>query len=505
MHFFTGTGNYSMQTDLRLFFFSFLFLLAVSGVYVATSVGVRLDHLVVYISSVVIFLLFLFNKAHLCINKEVFLILLSMLCLVALGVLVILLTGHEVSLLTIVASLENYVQPIAIILIACFIAASCGNISVDDLFARVCRLFLIFLVFNVFLSFLLFYFNPREYLSLIGGSGDPLGVTVVERALIGGRNAGVFNQPIEGGVAYALGILVWVYLFKKNGCRLPSLWMILQFFIVIVGGILGGSKIFYIIGSVVALLFMLPLRNYVALASIKFIMTGVLVLGSFFYVADHWKGALPIKRGYVYFNRLLVSAGSAGLPKTASTGDIKIGSEKSIGSAGVPKIDSTGQHPNYFSGSYLVNSIDACGRYAVKFIDVYSSGRFSSNSSIFLNFSKILSESPVYGYGFGGYRTSDNGLLDVLSIGGLTGGFLYSALFVLVFYMGFTAPAKVRTEANLLLAIWLVLLVSSAGAPILTANRIAFVIWIMTTLLVLVLGKRPRLISIKKMARIDAL
>lgn len=497
MHFFTGTGNYSMRTDLRLFFFSSLFLIAVSGIYVATSVGVRLDHLVVYISSVIIFLLFLFNRVHLCINREVFLILLSMLCLVALGVLVILFNGHEVSLLTILASLENYVQPIAIILIACFIAASCENISVVDLFSRVCRLFLIFLVFNVFLSFLLFYFNPREYLSLIGGSGsgDPFGMTVVERALLGGRNAGVFNQPIEGGVAYALGILVWIYLFKKNGSRLPSLWMILQFFIVIVGGILGGSKIFYIIGSVVALLFMLPLRNYVALASIKFIMTGVLVLGSFFYVADHWNGALPIKRGYVYFDRLLVSA------------DMKIGSEKSIGPAGArgsEKTDSTGPRSSYVvkfidaCGSYLVKFIDACSRYAGKFINVYSSGRFSRNSTIFQNVTKILSESPVYGYGFGGYRTSDNGLLDVLSIGGLIGVFLYSALFVFVFYLGFTAPAKVRTEGNLLLAIWSVLLVSSAGAPILTANRIAFVIWIMTTLLVLVLGKNPRLISIKK-------
>jgi len=466
---------------------------------VVTSVGFRLDHLVVYISSVVIFLLFLFNKAHLCINKEVFLILLSMLCLVALGVLVILFNGHEVSLLTVLASLENYVQPIAIILIACFIAASCENISVDDLFARVCKLFLVFLVLNVFLSLSLFYFNPREYLSLIGGSGggDPLGMTVVERALIGGRNAGVFNQPIEGGVAYALGILVWVYLFKKNGSRLPSIWMSLQFFIVIVGGILGGSKIFYIIGCVVALLFMLPLRNYVALASIKFIMTGVLVLGSFFYMADHWNGALPIKRGYVYFNRLLVSS------------DIKTPSKNVIGPAGGTKADSTGPRSSDVSGSYIVNfidvcgryladGIDACGRYAVKFFDVYTSGRFSRNSAIFQNVTKILSESPVYGYGFGGYRTSDNALLDVLSIGGLMGVFLYSALFVLVFYLGFTAPAKVRTEANLLLAIWSVLLVSSAGAPILTANRIAFVIWIMTTLLVLAVGKRPRLISIKK-------
>lgn len=498
MHFFTGKGSYSMQTNLRLFFFSSLFLIAVSGIYVATSVGVRLDHLVVYISSVIIFLLFLFNRAHLCINKEVFLILLSMLCLVALGVLVILINGHGVSLLTVLASLENYVQPIAIILIACFIAASCENISVVDLFSRVCRLFLIFLVFNVFLSFLLFYFNPREYLSLIGGSGDLLGVTVVERALIGGRNAGVFNQPIEGGVAYALGILFWAYLFKKNGSRLPSLWMSLQFFIVIVGGILGGSKIFYIIGSVVALLFMLPLRNYAALASIKFIMTGVLVLGSFFYVADHWNGALPIKRGYVYFNRLLVS------------GDITIGSEKPIGStgsAGSAGSEKTDSVVNLIDacGSYVANSIDVCANYAVKFIDVYSSGRFSRNSTIFQNVTKILSESPVYGYGFGGYRTSDNALLDVLSIGGLIGVFFYSALFVFVFYLGFTAPAKVRTEANLLLAIWSVLLVSSAGAPILTANRIAFVIWIMTTLLVLVLGKRPMLISIKKMARIDAL
>lgn len=444
-----------------------------------TSVGVRLDHLVVYISSVVIFLLFLFNKAHLCINKEVFLILLSMLCLVALGVLVILFNGHEVSLLTVLASLENYVQPIAIILIACFIAASCENISVDDLFARVCKLFLVFLVLNVFLSLSLFYFNPREYLSLIGGSGsgDPLGMTVVERALIGGRNAGVFNQPIEGGVAYALGILVWVYLFKKNGSRLPSIWMILQFFIVIVGGILGGSKIFYIIGSIISLLLMLPLRNYVALVSVKFIMTGVLVLGSFFYVADHWKGALPIKRGFVYFDRLLVSA------------DIKTPSKKvieSAGSAGLQKTDSIAPHSSYVSGSYLV-----------KLIDVYSSGRFSHNSTIFQNFSKILSESPVYGYGFGGYRTSDNALLDVLSIGGLMGVFLYSALFVLIFYLSFTAPSKVRTEANLLLAIWSVLLVSSAGAPILTANRIAFVIWIMTALLVLAVGKMPRLISIK--------
>ena len=68
---------------------------------------------------------------------------------------------------------------------------------------------------NTLLAIAMLYFGVGIYVNYIGGPLDEYGLNVVSRSLPAGRSAGFFNQPIDGGVAYSIAMLIWFYLFDK--------------------------------------------------------------------------------------------------------------------------------------------------------------------------------------------------------------------------------------------------------------------------------------------------
>ncbi len=71
------------------------------------------------------------------------------------------------------------------------------------------------------------------------------GTTVAEQALLGDRYGGIFNQPFDGGVGYAVGVIAWIYLFSEHslGRGLRSL-KLLALALIISGGVSTQSKVF---------------------------------------------------------------------------------------------------------------------------------------------------------------------------------------------------------------------------------------------------------------------
>ncbi len=103
-----------------------------------------------------------------------------------------------------------------------------------------------------------------------------------------GRYMGVFNQPIESGFAYSLGLLTWLYNYTKlkTGNRILQL---ILFAFIIIGGVASISKVFFIGGIllfVIMFLLLGSIKNKITLVVISFIFLLFVVP---VFISD-WKG-----------------------------------------------------------------------------------------------------------------------------------------------------------------------------------------------------------------------
>jgi len=113
--------------------------------------------------------------------------------------------------------------------------------------------------------------------------------------------------------------------------------------------------------------------------------------------------------------------------------------------------------------------------------DIYTSGRFVSDSNIWIGMWDVILNSPFYGYGYGSIQTSDFSLYEVISLGGLIGVLANLFLFFILFFIN--AKIKDRAIKRYYFYILLVTILSSLAAPVITANRVSVVFWILTSLI----------------------
>ena len=110
---------------------------------------------------------------------------------------------------------------------------------------------------------MLLYIGPNEYLFLIGGPPDDQGLTTIERALSASRSGGVFSQPIDAGIAYSIGLISWLYLFDKSDYDSGNSYIFFsQFILIIIGSILCGSKVSYVLGWGTTIIYIFSSANY---------------------------------------------------------------------------------------------------------------------------------------------------------------------------------------------------------------------------------------------------
>lgn len=286
------------------------FFIIYSGIYILPQFGLRTDHIFIYLMLLfVLTYFFLLNRA-ISINSTiialiVFLFLINLISLTSWSFFNKAVSGYEV-----VADIENYIQPIAIILITCFFILNFHNYSIDELIIKTIEVFLIFISINTFLAIILLYIGPGEYIYLIGGPPDNDGLNTVERALSASRSGGVFAQPIDAGIAYSIGMISWLYLFDKDKINLsykPLFYI--QLLLIIVGSILCGSKVSYILGwglSLIYIFFYSDLYHRL-FGKIKFIIITIIFIFIVYTGVKNWDGAAYLWRinQYFIFNKLI--------------------------------------------------------------------------------------------------------------------------------------------------------------------------------------------------------
>ncbi|MBZ0100117.1 MAG: hypothetical protein K8F30_13620, partial [Taibaiella sp.] len=106
----------------------------------------------------------------------------------------------------ILAHLENYLQPMAIILVILSFVKFSSLEEITKLFSRVCMLVIVLLCLNTFLAIATIFFDLYHFLNYFNAV-DPEGSNVAIMSMSMGRFMGIYNMPIESGISYSLGLL----------------------------------------------------------------------------------------------------------------------------------------------------------------------------------------------------------------------------------------------------------------------------------------------------------
>lgn len=135
--------------------------------------------------------------------------------------------------------------------------------------------------------------------------------SVALRALTNGRYSGIFNQPMESGAIYSVGLFCWYYLVKlKNQIKMGDL---VKLIFLLFGGVLSVSKVFLFIGVPLFLLVMLINKTFYR-HFIKILSWSVVSIFLFLQLLVIWKGGDYLARFWAPSQDLtsLVTAGRFG-------------------------------------------------------------------------------------------------------------------------------------------------------------------------------------------------
>ncbi len=418
----------------------YVILIASFGPYVIADYGIRLEHIAIYTVLGCAFLTNISNiKDNISQYRDIYTLILLLIFIPIIGLF---LSEYSVNYMKVLSQFENYMQPFAIVSISLLVLNSMDYERLLNAFHSVLKLFIVLMAMHTIVSVLIISFpgfwlwktftgNQVAQIIIESGAIPLIEISTKvynasELARLGGRVSGVFTQIFEAGYAYSLALISFAYLAKREDIKFKYLLLLS----ILIGGILTYSKVFLIIGliSYILLLNKNQMKRYLVF-SIGVLCFVYLILGSF---------SINDSVNNIYIDRLF---------------DV-----------------------NHFTFSGI--------------IQIFTSGRFSADSTIFSAFSGVLSNAPIFGYGYGYTGGSDLALVEVVILGGICGLLTYLCLFFLFFYNVF----KVNDLAILkyYLALVVITALTSIAAPTITANRISVIFWILTTILVLINSKQPQ-------------
>ncbi len=258
--------------------------------------------------------------------------------------------------------------------------------------------------------------NPYLYV-------DPSGFTsVAARTVIAGRYGGVFNQPYDGGLGYAVGLAAWFVLYTRRGRGV---------------GLLGS-----------------PVTQYLAL--------GLIIAG----------GLSTLSKVFIY-GALLVTLASLGLPLTGTR--TTVGRSLAILALAPIAVVFVAQRFLPETGERAFGLLNVYGEEDAV---VTATGGRVSDFALYPD--KLLESLSPFGRGWGGIR--DDAFLAFAEGGGPIGLLLYVAILVQLFLLASRLPAF-SVERRLALSLALLTAFSSLGAVPLQVNRGSSLLWLLLGLL----------------------
>lgn len=342
------------------------------GPYIVPELSLRLEQVVIYVTFA---LLFLTGKIVIPRSTP----LLWMLVCLYILLLVPIFTLHQenyIRLSLAAAQIENYFQAPVVFLIFLTIFQRLTFFDQQRLFSQLTIALLCMLALNTIFSLYINWNPETQLLQIFTGSRQIseyglsiTGLTSAEANVGGGRISGVFGQIVEAGFAYALGLFLWEFNYRKNQIEGFVAYSLL--ILILIGGFLTFSKVFLVLG-VSLFLMTLGLKRLLRLSLVVLLFSLVVILANPSIV-----DSINELKGLAFVFRL---------------------------------ID--------------FNSLD--------FFNVYTSNRFSSESIIISNILHTLNHSPLFGFGYGSIETSDFSLNEIVSLGGLFGLTAYLFLHFLI-------------------------------------------------------------------------
>lgn len=431
-----------MNLKIPCYFFNkltllFLILFSSFGPYVFIDYGIRLEHIVIYAILSYIFLANFSNiKNNIVQYRNIYI---PILLLIFIPIIGIFLSDNSINYFKVLSQFENYLQPFAIVSISLLALNGMDYERVLNVFHSILKLFVILMATHTVVSILISFFPEFWLWKIFTGNqvaasinqedGSTIIYNASEVARYGGRISGIFTQLFEAGYAYSIALISWTYLIDRSIIKFKYLFLLS----ILIGGILTYSKVFLVLGliSFILILNKKQIKQYLVFA------VGVLTLA--YLILNTYSMNESVNN--VYINRL-------------------------------------------FDFDNITSS---------NIIQIFTSGRLSADSSIFAAIFDVLSNAPIFGYGYGYNGGADFALLEVMILGGIFGVLTYFYLFFLFFYNTF----KVNDQAILkyYLIFFVITAITSIAAPTITANRISVIFWILTTILVLINSKQPQYIK----------
>ena len=392
-----------------------ILVLSAFGIYLGSAI--RVEHLIIYPAMLIFFILSISSK-HLIVN-DYFKLLFLWTNIIIIAILVTIFNFEERDFLKVLADIESVLQPLAIMFL--FIFLFIGT-TIHDITLRIlntCKLLIMMLSLNTIIILISTIINITEILKYFWNSNFEW--SVAELAMTNGRYSGIFNQPMESGVMYSIGLFAWLYINEKEKIINFTYTFILN--LLLIGGIYSVSKIF-LFGGLILFLFGIFL-NRAVLGKIFYpsLLTTIFGYVAYYYLLKNWTGLDYLLRF--------------------------IGSNDGI-----------------------VNLITS-GRYG---------GDNSQQSQFFYN---LFKESPIYGRGFGVTEVYDSGYYFFFAISGSIGVAILIIVLasLLVKSFKFIIQNSFQAESKFFLYLTILILGSSFGSPVMTLNRTSIVLWVFMGLL----------------------
>ncbi|MDC3171595.1 hypothetical protein OA856_01000 [Pelagibacteraceae bacterium] len=344
----------------------------------------------------------------------------------------------------VLSNFEKFTRIIALVFIVNYLINSLNLENTYKLKNFLINFFLLLLcIHTLFMLYVLFQKNIPEIIlnNYWMISEDNLIDSVAGRSYLNSRITGIFQQPMEVGCVYMLGVLLFLY-----KCEFNYIFILKKFYILILlllGGILSVSKTFYLGITITSLIFIFNYRNLF----LNFIIIFFLF--------------------YLFFSFVNVNYLS---------------------------LDWSGMK-NYLIIFEMIKSFEIN-----KVLTALSGGRFGSTESAqTLMFNQILNNSFFVGFGLGSFAANevpvDSGYMHIFYLCGFIG--LISMVFVLLytFVIFFKMYLYNKTNENLFMLLFLIYIIFvNTGAPIFILNRTSTVIWVFLTLFALYISKKKSLI-----------
>lgn len=408
-------------------------VVAAFGPYISTSLGLRTEHLVIY-GALPIALLIVSAGRRSLLGFAPVKTLLWLFSVITLWTAVVTVAGSGLaSLAGALSYVENFVQPIALLIVVSVLSTRSEPGAAVAALRSICFVLSVLLAMNTLVVGAQLATDVSGFLAYFVAPGAGGGASVADAAFQNGRILGIFNQPVESGLSYALGLLAWSYRVRTGGK--VSLLDFVLLAMMLVGGFFSISKVF-IMGGLPLFVF-----HWLSLSRLQQLLNWrVLVIGA---VASLILGpALAVWKGWLHFSR-----------------DMSL--------------------------------IAGIGTDPANFLRVIFRGRFGGGG-VSGAFSYVWQEAAVGGLGFGALHLMDNAFLEFFGQGGLVALVGYVLILASLGATALGYLTRRSEEGRLLVALFILVLGGGLGAPVLTLNRFSTMYWVVLLLTYAIIFARFR-------------